>query len=77
MKATPKPKRWMLVRFEDFVLQQQQVLANLQSFLGLELGRIIVRADSVGRWKTDDRSEGEFMFDFFVDAMEENGYEAE
>jgi hypothetical protein len=77
MKATPKPKKWMLVRFEDFVLQQQQVLANLQSFLGFELGRIIVRADSVGRWKTEDGSEGEFMFDFFVDAMEENGYEAE
>jgi len=58
-------------------LQHEQVLANLQAFLGFELGRIIVRADSVGRWKTDDRSDGEYMFDFFADAMAENGYEVE
>ena len=77
MKATPKPKDWMLVRFEDFVLQQQQVLSNLEAFLGFPLGRIIVREDAVGRWRTDDKSDGEYMVDFFSDAMAENGYEVE
>ena len=72
MKATPKPEHWMLVRFEDFVLQQERVLGSLERFLGFELGRIVVRPDSIGRWRTD---EGDHMFDFFADAMEENGYE--
>ena len=72
MKATPKPKNWMLVRFEDFVLQQERVLGLLERFLGFELGRIVMRTDSIGRWRTD---EGVHMFDFFADAMEENGYE--
>ena len=57
---------------EDFVLQQERVLGSLESFLGFELGRIVVRTDSIGRWRTD---EGGHMFDFFADAMEENGYE--
>ena len=65
------------MRFEDFVLQQQQALANLEAFLGFPLGRIIVREDAVGRWRTDDKSDGEYMFDFFADAMAENGYEVE
>ena len=72
MKATPKPEHWMLVRFEDFVLQQERVLGSLERFLGFELGRIVVRPDSIGRWRTD---EGGHMFDFFADAMEEYGYE--
>ena len=72
MKATPKPEHWMLVRFEDFVLQQERVLGSLERFLGFELGWIVVRPDSIGRWRTD---EGDHMFDFFADAMEENGYE--
>lgn len=71
MKATPKPKKWMLVRFEDFVMQQEEVLRELEAFLGFELGRIVVRPESLGRWKTDRE---QHMFDFFRDAMYENGY---
>ena len=71
MKATPKPKKWMLVRFEDFVLKQEEVLQELAAFLGFELGRIVVRPESLGRWKTDQE---QHMFDFFKDAMDENGY---
>ena len=62
----------MLVRFEDFVLRQEEVLGDLEAFLGFELGRIVVREDSIGRWKTDGEVH---MFDFFAEAMEENGYE--
>ena len=71
MKATPKPEKWMLVRFEDFVLKQEEVLRELEAFLGFELGRIVVRSESLGRWKTDQE---QHMFDFFRDAMDENGY---
>ena len=73
MQSTPKPRQWMLVRFEDFVLRQEEVLGDLEALLGFELGRIVVREDSIGRWKTDEEVH---MFDFFADAMEENGYEA-
>jgi hypothetical protein len=52
-------------------------LTNLEAFLGFPLGRIIVREDAVGRWRMDDKSAGEYMFDFFADAMAENGYEVE
>ena len=71
MKATPKPKKWMLVRFEDFVLKQEEVLRELEAFLGFELGRVVVRPESLGRWKTDQE---QHTFDFFRDAMNENGY---
>jgi hypothetical protein len=74
MKATPKPREWMLVRFEDFVLKQEEELVKLEAFLGFELGRIVVRRDSIGRWRTDGE---QYMFDFFVGAMEENGYGVE
>ena len=73
MQSTPKPRQWMLVRFEDFVLRQEEVLGDLEAFLGFELGRIVVREDSIGRWKTDEEVH---MFDFFAEAMAENGYEA-
>ncbi|NKB68038.1 MAG: hypothetical protein GKR89_13335 [Candidatus Latescibacteria bacterium] len=71
VRTTPKPEHWLTVRFEDFVLNQEETLANLEDFLGMKLGRIIVRPDPIGRWKTDDQPH---MFDFFRQAMVENGY---
>jgi hypothetical protein len=72
VKATPRPKYWLEVRFEDFVLKQEETLARLEDFLGIELGRIIVRPDTIDRWKDDD---GVNYFDFFAPAMREYGYE--
>ena len=71
VRATPKPERWLTVRYEDFVLRQGESLERLEEFLGMKLGRVIVRTDPVGRWKTDRLSH---MFDFFRQAMVENGY---
>lgn len=71
MQATPKPRHLLHVRFEDFILRQEETLERLEEFLGFPLGRIIVRPDSVGRWKTDDETH---YFDFFKEAMLENGY---
>jgi len=72
VKATPKPANWLEVRFEDFVLNQEATLQRLEDFLGFKLARIIVRRDSIERWKLDD---GVNYFDFFAPAMAEYGYE--
>ena len=73
VKATPKPAHWIEVRFEDFILEQEETLARLEAFLGMDLGRIIVRPDAVGRWKQD---KGAPYFDFFAPAMNEYHYAA-
>jgi len=71
MKTTPRPENLISVRFEDFVLKQEETLQRLEDFLGIPLARIIVRADSIGRWKTDLEQHD---FDFLSAAMAEQGY---
>ena len=66
VKSTPKPKYHILIRFEDFILKHEETLQRLEHFLGIPLARIIVRRESIGRWKTDN---GEYNFDFFQDAI--------
>ena len=62
----------MTLRFEDFVLHQERELERLEEFLGIPLGRIIVRPDSVGRWQqTPERVPD---FDFLQSALQESGY---
>lgn len=70
--ATPRPRHWIEVRFEDFVLRQAETLARLEAFLGIPLARIPVRPDAVDRWRTDD---GVNDFDFLAPAMAQYGYE--
>lgn len=72
VKAMPKPLHWIEVRFEDFVLKQDETLARLEGFLGFPLAKIEVNPDAVGRWKLD---EGVNYYDFFEPAMLEYGYE--
>lgn len=72
VKATPRPAHWIEVRFEDFILHQEQTLQRLEDFLGIPLARIPVRPEAVGRWKTDPRSS---YYDFFAPAMAEYEYE--
>ena len=73
MKATPKPKHIIQIRFEDFVLKQEETLNKLEEFLGIPLGRIIVRPKAVERWKRVDQP-CELPFEFLHDAIIENGY---
>jgi hypothetical protein len=68
--ATPKPKHWIEVRFEDFVLDQERTLARLETYLGIPLERIPVRRDSVGRWRSDT---GTHDFPFFRGEHYEQG----
>ena len=70
--ATPPPANWIEVRFEDFVLRQEETLARLEAFLGIRMARIPVRPEAVGRWKKDAHRH---FFDFFEPAMHKFGYE--
>lgn len=72
VKATPHPAHWIEVRFEDFVLRQDETLKRLEEFLGIPLAKIPVRPEAVGRWKTDPRPS---YYDFFAPAMAEYAYE--
>jgi hypothetical protein len=70
--ATPKPENWIEVRFEDFVLRQEETLDRLEAYMGMKLARVPVRSEAVGRYKVD---EGVNYFDFLEPAMIEYGYE--
>lgn len=72
MKATPKPAHLLTVRFEDFVLNQEETLRRLEDYLGIPLSRIVVRPEAVGRWKS---AEGDLPMDLLGEALEELGYE--
>jgi hypothetical protein len=72
VQSTSKPKHWIEVRFEDFVLKQDETLARIEEFLGIKLVKIQVHPETVGRWKSDD---GVNYFDFFEPAMRQYGYD--
>lgn len=72
VKASPRAAQWIEVRFEDFVLRQQETLKRLEGFLGIPLERIPIKPEAVDRWRTDD---GRNYFAFFEFAMREYGYE--
>lgn len=72
VRATPKPEKWLEVRFEDFVMNHEATVQQVEAFLGIPLARIIVRPEAVARWKTDD---GVNYYDFFEPAMREYNYE--
>ena len=72
VNSTPKPKNYILIRFEDFILEHEETLQRLEDFLGIPLARIVVRRESIGRWKTDS---GEHDFDFFREAMAAHHYD--
>ncbi|MGB8353288.1 MAG: sulfotransferase [Chthoniobacteraceae bacterium] len=71
VKATPRPEHWIEVRFEDFVLRQEETLDRLEKFLGIPLVRIPVRPETIGRWKTD---QGVHDFEFFAPALKAYNY---
>ncbi len=72
VKSMPKPKRWIEVRFEDFVTQQAVELARLEAFLGIKLARIVMRQGTIERWRRDA---GVNYFDFLAPAMRAYNYE--
>lgn len=72
--ATPRPRHLIEVRFEDFVLRQEETLDRLGEFLGFPLARLPVRADRIGQWRAAD---GPVTFPFLGPAMVRFGYGVE
>jgi hypothetical protein len=72
VKATPRPENWIEVRFKDFVLNRDATVARLEEYLGVELARIPVRPETVGRWR---QCEAPTEIDFFAAALAEHNYE--
>jgi len=70
-KATPRPRHLLELRFEDFVLQQNETLEKLTAYLGIPMATIDVRPDAVGRWRRDSSARG---FPFFRETLERYGY---
>lgn len=66
-QAIPKPKRWLQIRFEDYVNNQGYCITKLEDFLGMKLGRVVIRDD------VQTHYEG-LPFPFLASAMEELGY---
>jgi len=71
VRATPRPENWIQVRFEDFVLRQDETLERLSDYLGIRLAKIRVNPEAVGRWRNDP---GVHSFDFLEPAMRDYGY---
>ena len=80
MKATPMPENVIQIRFEDFILDQEGTLKSLEDFLGIPLGRIIVREEAVARWQREvaalepGASLPQYEFEFLKEAIVENDY---
>lgn len=73
VKATPVPKRLLKVRFEDFVLKQDETLQRLGAYLDLPMAKIEVRPESVGRWRRAEEPVPEF--EFLKEELEQHDYE--
>ena len=71
VKTTPAPAHSITVRFEDFVLKQEETLLRLEDFLGFRLARIPVKPERVAVWKSDPRHRD---FDFLGEPLKELGY---
>jgi hypothetical protein len=54
IESTPRPKFIHNVWFEDFVLRQDKVLAELEEFLGIRLVKIAVNTEAATRYVTKD-----------------------
>jgi Sulfotransferase family len=71
VQATPKPKWWYQMRFEDFVLKQEETLVALEAKIDMKLVRLPVQKEAVGRYL---KQEGVSFFDFLRGPMRELGY---
>ena len=71
VRATPKPKRWLTVKFEDFVTKQEETLKTVDKFLGFPLVKIPVKPEAVGRYKKD---KGQHDFPFLSEHLKSYGY---
>ena len=69
--ATPPPRNFITMRFEDFVLDQEATLARLEAFLGIPMTQTSVQPEAVGRFRGVDDPPA---VDFLRDSMVRHGY---
>jgi hypothetical protein len=51
VQATPKPKYWLTMTLTEFVTNQERALDKLELFLGMDLVKIDVFEDAIGRYQ--------------------------
>jgi len=72
VKQARRPKNFITIKFEDFVLEQEKTLPRLEKYLGFPLKKIESDPSRIARWKTDAAYE---HIEFLEPALEELGYE--
>ena len=58
VKATPKPKNFIMVRYEDYILSQLNELERLEDFIGIPLKMTKVYSKRINVW-TDEQAKSE------------------
>jgi hypothetical protein len=73
VESTPKPKRFLRVKLEDF--NNEKTIAELGDFLDLSINPIEFNEEVVGRWKRID-DPNKVNFTFLQPAIQQAGYES-
>lgn len=68
VNSIPKPKNWLEIKFEDFILKQNKTLKTIEKFLGFPLKKIPVNPNKIGNW------DKEFIFEFLKPYLNYYGY---
>ena len=71
-KKQKQNSKFLQIRFEDFILEQDKWLKILEDFTESKLAKIPVSKEPIGRWKKDP---GLYSFDFFDRYLEKLEYE--
>jgi hypothetical protein len=71
VNAGPKPKHFLLVKYEDFILKQRQTRELIEDFLGIPLAHVEVNTDRMGLW---ERSSEHRDMPMLSAALKELGY---
>jgi hypothetical protein len=71
VKATPPPKHWLVLRYEDFILNTKAVLGTLEEFLGIRMKAVPTYAGRVGVWTETERP---MVYPFLQTALREMNY---
>lgn len=71
VESTPRPARFLTVRYEDMIREQERTLARLEEFLGMKLARIVTRSAPIGRHRAEP---GRYDFEFLRAPLAALGY---
>ena len=75
VKSIPKPKNYIRVKFEDFVLQKHKTMQQLESFLGKKLNVGNMNREKIGMCRNYCTQLHHKERPFLNDLLKETGYE--